>query len=411
MDDKVAFSKFSEYLIVPTVYEQLLEMARLIMQELFTDHPKKLGKRTIRISFGMELPGLLTEEQKSEIRRMLSIVPNSGLSKGLLVQITDTVKNTLVNNAYNMVNIMSCAIALPTDLPIYPSFDTEEKLRQKKDEDAFLTQEMHQTPELFIIGIWINNLVFGDVIKNHQASYNKGEFIIEGKGGCFFGFTLLTRFGIEQKTAEDIYNYCNLGDVDIGIYICNDLENRDELRSSICKNIADVACRIKHAFFKRGTILSDLITMLVPQSIKNAGYRLITRHDIQLLNGKGIKSLFFNEIVAKDLDGYDGTVWFSDNDTLTFKICDELCSFRLQRLCIGFYKDNRIYKSELIDWATPSFKDTGIIEGKFYKALESSVKCHDFTLDEYIDILLQYVPNRLSVERSNLLKLLKTFTF
>lgn len=65
----------SLFLLVPTFYEQMLEIVRLIMEEITSASPKKLGKRIVRISFGMEIPGLLTETEKCEIRRRLAHIP------------------------------------------------------------------------------------------------------------------------------------------------------------------------------------------------------------------------------------------------------------------------------------------------------------------------------------------------
>jgi hypothetical protein len=396
----------SEFLLVPTIYEQILEVVRMIIQEILLPNGQKIGKRIVRIQLAMEIPEILTTSQKSKIRQMLSDIPESSSSR-ILTLVTDTVKNTVYEKAHIMMCNVSSHLALPNDLPIFSSFKMEKKILLKKEKDSFLTEEMHLTPVLFIIGLWTNNLVFKEVIKKHQSQYDRGEFKIEGKGGCFLGFTLLVKNGLSHKMAIDIYKNCCLGDVDLGIHISPDIDGRDELRNSICDTIADVSNQLKFTFFKKDSIVADVIESLVTQKIKDAGYRLATRQDLQLLEGKGIRGFFYNELVTKNLKGYDGRVWFSDNDTLSFARKNEYCSFRLQRLCIGFVKEDTVYKSELVDWATPSFKDTGVKKGKFYEFLEMSMKCHDFTSEGYIEHLVNY--NLLSVEQANLLKMLMTF--
>lgn len=393
-----------EYLLVPTIYEQVLEIVRLIMCEINLKDPKKLGKRILRVLLVMEIPGFLTELQKSKIRRALTILPEETNETSLFYHQSQKV----IQGTFNLVHYLSSKFACPNDLPIYPSFDTEKKMNDKRDSDAFLTREMHLTPALFIIGCWINNLVIKDVISNHQDQYNRGEFKFLGKGGCFYGFTLLCRNNISPETAEDIYEYCNLGDVDIGIYICNHIDNKNQLRHSICKNITDISRKIKLAFFKRGTIFSNLVEELVPQSIKDAGYQIVDRGDIKLENADGLKGFLYN-ILTTQKDDYDGCMWLSDNDTLTFGKSNETVSFRLQRFCIGFEKDGKFYKSEVVDWATSGPKDSDVIKGKFYELLEKTIPCTDFTSPEYIDHLAKLLPRRLSPELANKLKFLMTF--
>ena len=396
-----------EYLLVPTIYEQLLEIVMLIMCEINSKDPKKLGKRTVRVSFGIEIPGVLTELQKREIRRRLTILPEETNETSLFYHQSQKV----IQGTFNLVHYLSSKFACPNDLPIYPSFYTEKKMIDKRDCDAFLTREMHLTPALFIIGCWINNLVIKDVISNHQDQYNRGEFKFLGKGGCFYGFTLLCRNNISPETAEDIYEYCNLGDVDIGIYICNDIDNKDQLRHSICENITRISREIKLAFFKRGTIFSNLVEELVPQSIKDAGYQIANRGDIKLEKADGLKGILYNTLKPQknDDDDYDGYMWFSDNDTLTFGKSNETVSFRLQRFCIGFKKNKELYKSEVVDWATSGFNDSDVINGKFYELLEKTIPCTDFTSPEYIDHLAKLLPRRFPFELANKLKFLMTF--
>ena len=403
-------ANYLKYIIVPSWVEQFFEIVKMIVQELYRSNPQKLAKRITRISFGISIPGILTELEKIEIRRLLSVVPEKSLPKGLFPQIATLVNNLMVDQSTNLVRIMANPFATSTDLPRYQSFESEEKMNRKKEEEAFLTEQMHQSPVLFILACWINNLMMKELTDVFREYFDRGEILCMGKGGGFFGFHLLLCGGLSVETAEDIYKHCNLGDADYGFYICNDIENREELRTRFCNVIADVAGRIKIAFFGQGTIFSDLIASLVTQRIKDAGFNISSREDIQMEEMNGIKGLFFNELIVKDRNGYNGSLFFSNNNTLKFNRDGKKTAFLLQRLCVAFEKNGILYKAELIDWATPSFDDDDIVKGKFYSIVNTSVECNNFTTVEYIDLLLQRLPGRLSVKQANLMKILMTFT-
>ena len=210
--------------------------------------------------------------------------------------------------------------------------------------------------------------------------------------------------------AMDINNSFNKGDADFGIMICPDIDNRDELRNSICKTVSETLLKLKIKYFSNGSILSDLIETLVTQSIKDAGFSLAVRPDIKIEKLGGLTGLLFNGISEKH--NYNGYLYTSENNTLNFvqnKNTPAKCSaaFQLQRLCISFTKDGKFNKSEVLDIAIPEFSDVSMLDGSFYKYLDGS-KCIDFSSNEFIDHISRILPNCLPTEMAELLKLAKT---
>ena len=90
----------SRYVRLPSFYEQVLEIVRLIMEELLNETDKKLDKRIERVSFAFNIPGVLRDFQKLEIEKLLTIFNKS--EKEMLYKIKEMVSDILVENTGNL---------------------------------------------------------------------------------------------------------------------------------------------------------------------------------------------------------------------------------------------------------------------------------------------------------------------
>ena len=55
---------FSKNLIIPTLYDQILEVVRLFLEGIRMSNNNKLIKRLERIILAFQLPGIITDDEK-----------------------------------------------------------------------------------------------------------------------------------------------------------------------------------------------------------------------------------------------------------------------------------------------------------------------------------------------------------
>ena len=406
---------FSKNLIIPTLYDQILEVVRLFLEGIRMSNNNKLIKRLERIILAFQLPGIITDDEKKTIETLIGNIQ------------TETLFEKKMNNIYVFfkenvsfaIGFLSEFIIKDKEIPVYSTFKSVKLLDEKATSQAFLTREMHDLPVLFFIGIWMFNLIMQKVIEKHPEEYKSGSFVFEGKGGCFFAFSILAQYNVPLDLARILIQNAGRGDVDISILISPHVDNAQKLHESICDTIGEVMLQIIKMYGGENSILDDIIKLLVSMSseITRKGYVLSRRKSFELSN----KNPLFHKI-SDDEKNDKNIIYASVNKTLTFSRLKDVCSFHLYRICIPYSVqmntcqnlDNTFHKSELLDISIQNItKDTQSLKGIFYEVIEKSIFSHDFLNPLVFEKILSYyhrlgynIPNSL-IET---LKLLITLT-
>ena len=407
---------FDKHLKIPSFFEQCLEIVRLIIEALENGtNTKKLMKRFERIILIFQIPNMLTDNQKNHIENLISNIKTTTRFQ----KIMNYSKSFIKENLSYCIGHLSNMLRKNNEIPVFPTSKSVELLSDKADSQSFLTSEMHNTPLLFFVGIWMNKLIAKNIIEEHKEEFNNRHFIIEGKGGGFMAYSALVYFHMSLDLARNLIQNAGRGDVDIGILISPHVDNFEKLRSSICDTVNRTMLQITDTYGDKDSILSDIIRELLKMSpkITQENYCLYNRKSFKMLK----KNIIFNTISDDESKNNDDKfVFTSRNKTLEFIYITKKISFELNRICISFVKikdddddDGNLFKSELLDISIQGLDDTDLQNGSFYKFLEISMDSPDFLHPIVFNKIMDYysrldykIPNNL-VEMVKLLITLK----
>lgn len=401
-----------DYIPIPTIYDQCEEIIKLIVEEIDLETAPKIQKRIARIMFVLR-NNLVTEAEKvcmfnllsasPEVFRifpqLLTVAPNffsapsiPHIPKPVFQKAISYFKKMLSEKMNSVLNFLSKPFKGKFDLPYYKTPEMERRQKIKMEIDAFLTKEMHRSPLLFFIGIWIVKMVMKKLIQKNRCSYDRGDFFLLGKGGCFLGYTIIEKFNLSVDQMNEIFELCNLGDVDIAIYIKKDIENYDSLFNSINKIVKTSIDKIKNRHFYKNSDLHNLVRKAVPDSISTSEFSLHTRKNLTIKKIKGLRGYFFNRLVLNQAELYAGLAWISCNYSLTFWKNEYYCSFNLLRICLGFFSKGKWFKAELVDFSIPTIKDT-YSSGMYNKIRDNCIWHRDFLSENFIRKIIFYFLN------------------